>query len=240
MKTLAFAVLVATAVHAQEPSTPPAAPKRTLLKYTPPKTAGTGLRTDGDGGSRPKMAKLPSLYVLAPDHVGFTTQEQASLFWFQSGPAPKEAAARLEVTLVDPKNPKPLLKVGTALAEQSDGGAGIRRIQLARHNVTLEAGVPYKWSVAIVSDVNSRSKDVLASGVIERIAAQPELAAALDQALPDGKAAAYASAGIWYDALAALSDRIDAAPADAALRRERADLLEQAGLKAAAEFERKK
>jgi hypothetical protein len=76
--------------------------------------------------------------------------------------------------------------------------------------------------------------------VIERIAPSSELVGALDKAAPADKAVAYASAGVWYDALSAISDQIDAAPGDAALRRERADLLEQAGLKAAAEFERKK
>jgi hypothetical protein len=233
MKTIALAVIVAATGFAQEP----AAPKRTLLKYTPPKTAGTGVRTDGDGGSRAGGAKLPSLYVLAPDHTALTTQAQPSLFWFQDGPAPKDVGARFELTLVDPKNPKPLLKVGAPLADQKADGTGIHRIQLARHKITLDPGVAYKWSVALVPDANNRSQDLVASGVIQRSEPSPELTA--DLAKSD-KASAYAANGVWYDALSALSDQIDAAPKDAALRAERAGLLQQAGLKAAAEFERKK
>lgn len=237
MKTIALAVIVAATAFAQEPAAAPAAPKRTLLKYTPPKTAGTGIRTDGDGGSRTEGAKMPSLYVLAPDHIALTTQPQPSLFWFQDGPAPKDVGARFELTLVDPKNPKPLLKVGAALADQKDGGTGIHRIQLARQKITLEPGVAYKWSVALVPDANNRSKDLVASGVIQRSEPSAELTAELAKA---DKASAYAASGVWYDALSALSDQIDASPKDAALRAARADLLQQAGLKAAAEFERKK
>ncbi len=240
MKTIALAVIIVAATgFAQEPAAPSAAPKRTLLKYTPPKTEGTGIRTDGDGGSRAGGAKLPSIFVLTPDHIALTTQAQPSLFWFQDGPAPKGVDARFELTLVDPKNPKPLLKVGAALDSQKDGGAGIHRIQLARQKVKLEPGVAYKWSVALVPDAKNRSQDLVASGVVQMTPPSPELAAELAKADAD-KVSAYASKGVWYDALSALSDQIDAAPKDASLRAGRADLLQQAGLKAAAEFERKK
>ena len=40
----------------------------------------------------------------------------------------------------------------------------------------------------------------------------------------------YAEAGIWHDALAGLSDLIDAQPDNKALRETRADLLRQVGL----------
>src|SRR5688572_31393468 len=43
----------------------------------------------------------------------------------------------------------------------------------------------------------------------------------------------YAEAGIWYDALAVLSDQIDAQPENKGLRETRSDLLRQVGLKAA-------
>ena len=240
MKAAIVVSLVAFTALAQEaPAPTPPKPSRSPLKYTPPPSATTGIRTDGDGGSRAGSAKLPSLSVLTPDHIAFTTQAQPSLFWFQDGPAPKGVNARFELTLVDPKNPKPLLKVGTALDSQKDGGAGIRRIQLARQKVKLDPGVAYKWSVALVPDPKNRSQDLVASGVIQMMPPSPELTAELAKADAD-KVSAYASKGVWYDALSALSDQIDAAPKDATLRAERANLLQQVGLKAAAEFERKK
>jgi hypothetical protein len=59
----------------------------------------------------------------------------------------------------------------------------------------------------------------------------------LAKATPETKAGIYAEAGIWYDALAALSDQIEAQPTNKALRDTRADLLQQIGLKAVAAAE---
>ena len=47
----------------------------------------------------------------------------------------------------------------------------------------------------------------------------------------------YAEEGIWYDAISAISDMIDAAPNDSLLRRQRASLLKQVRLQEVAEFE---
>src|SRR5678815_1877779 len=48
------------------------------------------------GGSRGSGDAAVTLDVLAPDEIGETTQEQPSLFWFQSKPAP----AKFELTLL--------------------------------------------------------------------------------------------------------------------------------------------
>lgn len=221
-----------TAAEPTKPAEAAAAPaKRSLLKYSPPKTVATGTRIDGDGASRGSGDKLPSLFVLAPNHTALTTREQPSLFWYQTGPA----KTRFELTLIEPKNPKPLLKVGTEKSEQ----AGIHRISLARQKVTLKPGISYKWTIAWVPDPANRSQDVIASGTIQRIEPDAKLTAALAEAKGVDKAAAYAQNGIWYDALEALTNEIDAAPKNKDLRAQRAALLEQAGLKQAAAGERK-
>ena len=46
----------------------------------------------------------------------------------------------------------------------------------------------------------------------------------------DGLAGIYAEAGLWYDALAAVSEMIERAPDNRELRRQRAALLAQVGL----------
>ena len=48
----------------------------------------------------------------------------------------------------------------------------------------------------------------------------------------------YAEAGLWYDAIGALSRLIERNPGDAGLRAMRAGLLEQIGLPAAAAYDR--
>ena len=85
---------------------------------------------------------MPSLYVLAPNHTGLTTRGQPSLFWYQSGPA----STRIELTIIEPKKPKVVLRVAADKAEQG----GIHRLPLERYNVTLAPGVVYKWTVALM------------------------------------------------------------------------------------------
>jgi hypothetical protein len=133
----------------QPPAAAPAAPAPTV-KFRPQFSGAASVRVTG--GSRGTGPETVALDVLAPDEVGITTQEQPSLFWFQSKPA----NARFELTLLQDNKVKPLVDV---------------RVE------------------------------------------------------------------IWYDALAALSDQIDAHPDDQALRQSRADLLRQVGLKTAADAE---
>jgi hypothetical protein len=167
------------------------------------------------------------LDVLAPDDVGLTTQEQPSLFWYQSKPA----KAKFELTLLEENKAKPVVQV----TEERSVKAGIQRVRLSEHKVKLVPGVEYQWVVALVTDPENRSSDLVASGVIKRVEASAKLKEAVGGATSAALAGVYAEAGIWYDALAALSDRIEANPGDKGLVDARRDLLRQAGLKAAAE-----
>jgi hypothetical protein len=108
--------------------------------------------------------------------------------------------------------------------------AGLHAIRLAEHVVRLETGVPYRWYVAVVPDVNRRSKDILAGGMIERVQPPEGLLDRLARARPEERPAIHAEAGLWYDALAASSELIGSAPDNAALRQQRAALLTQVGL----------
>jgi hypothetical protein len=174
---------------------------------------------------------LPSIYALAPNHTGLTTRAQPSLFWYQSGPA----STRIELTISDPKNPKPLLRVGADKAEPG----GIHRLSLGRFNVKLAPGVLYKWTIALIPDPNNRSRDIVASDTIQRIDPGVQLKAALACSKGLGTAAVYAGSGIWYDALEAVTDEMNASPKNKEIRQQRAALLDQADLKEVATAERR-
>jgi hypothetical protein len=181
------------------------------------------------GGSRGSGPEAVALDVLAPDEIGITTQEQPSLFWFQSKPA----NARFELTLLQDNKVKPIVDVQVDRASK----AGVQRLKLADQGVKLAPGVEYQWVVALITDPDNRSKDLIASGVIKRTEPSAELKDKLGKADPASIPGIYAEAGIWYDALGALSDQIDARPDDQGLRQSRADLLRQVGLKTAADAE---
>ncbi len=191
------------------------------IKYRPASTGAPSVRLTG--GSRGTGVNSVALDVLAPEDVGLTTQEQPSLFWYQSKPA----NAKFELTLLQEDKLEPLLQVSEERALQ----AGIHRLRLSEHKAKLAVGVEYQWVVALITDPDNRSSDLVASGIIKRIEPAAELKSQLASASPRSLAGVYAEAGIWYDALSSLTDQIDAAPANQALQEARTDLLRQAGLK---------
>ena len=197
------------------------------VKFRPKTGSASSVRVTG--GSRGSGDAAITLDVLAPDEIGETTMEQPSLFWFQSKPA----EAKFELTLLQENKVKPLVQVSIERSSK----AGIQRLKLSDHGAKLSPGVEYQWVVALVTDADNRSKDLVASGVIKRVEAPADLKEKISKAGPASLAGVYADAGVWYDALAVLSDQIDAKPDDKALRQSRADLLRQVGLKSAAQSE---
>jgi hypothetical protein len=162
------------------------------------------------------------LSVLAPDHSGLTVSEQPSLYWFIS----TGTSAPVELTVTDPNAAQPLLELRIPPPVK----AGVHRLRLTDHGVKLAPGIAYRWYVSVVSESGRRSRDVLAGGTIERADGPPGLGARVSQASRSDLPFIYADAGFWYDALAAVSDLIEAKPEDVALRKQRAALMAQVGL----------
>jgi hypothetical protein len=199
--------------------------------YTPPPRGAPGGRVGGSSRGLDSRAgdRLPVLSVLAPDHTGLTVQEQPSLYWYLS----KSTTYPVELTIIDNQTIQPLIERRISGPIQP----GVQRIRLADYGMRLAAGVPYRWSVALVVDPENRSRDVLAGGVIERVALPEALRAQLAGAGEARTPYIYAEAGLWYDALAAISDLIDAAPNNPSLRSQRASLLEQVQLAEVAQYD---
>jgi hypothetical protein len=227
-----LAVAIPAVGRAQEKKEPQGAPRgesqpkaatttvAAVPTYKPPLRGAPGGRVGG--GTRGTAREVFVLTVLAPDHSALTVNEQPSLYWFISS----ATSLPIEVTVMDLRTTQPILE--TRLA--APVAPGVHRIRLADHGVRLEPGVPYRWFVTIVPDSNRRSRDILAGGAIERVAPPEGLPAKLAQARKEETAFLYAEAGVWYDALAAISDLIDSAPNDPVLRKQRATLLAQVGL----------
>jgi hypothetical protein len=189
--------------------------------YRPPLRGAPGGRVGG--GTRGTAARdVFVLSALAPDHSGLTVSEQPTLYWFISG----DTSLPVEFAIIDPGGVEPLVE--TAL--KSPVKRGVHQIRLADYGVKLSTGVAYRWSVTVVPDANRRSRDILASGVLERVAPSEALRAKVSTVPKDQLAFVYAESGIWYDALAAISELIASTPGDATLQRQRAALLSQAGL----------
>ncbi|SRR5258706_11735462 len=221
-------LLLPSSVRSEDAPAPTPKPAATsAVVYRPAKGSAPAARVTG--GSRSNGDTTITLDVLAPDETGLTTQEQPSLFWYQSKPA----AARFELTLLEENKVKPLLQIKI----DRSANAGIQRLKLSDHGVKLATGIEYRWVVALVTDPNNRSSDLVASGFIKRVEPTADLKTKIAAATPSTRPSIYAEAGIWHDALGSLSDLIDSQPGDKALRAQRADLLRQVGLKSAASSE---
>jgi len=189
------------------------------IAYRPP-LRGAPLSRVG-GGTRSVQAADLQVEVLAPEHTGLTLREQPVVYWYASGPI----TTPVEFALVRPNVPEPVLEITLA----GPFAAGIHAINLADHGVKLAAETDYEWFVSVVFDPAQRSNDVTAGAGIRLVGPQDPVRASVDATTTDG--AAYAQAGLWYDALASLSA---VAERDAQARTQRAALLEQVGLAQAA------
>jgi len=178
------------------PATPPIATlallESELPVYHPPKRGAPANRISG--GTRGDE-KAPTLEVLAPPHTGWTTEEQPVLYWFLSRPS----SFPVEVTLADDLSVQPLLSV--TLAPPAE--AGLQKISLADHGVRLEEGKDYQWSVALIENPEQRSRDILATGSIRRVAKSEGVISKVAAASAEERARLFAEAGFWYDAVAA-------------------------------------
>ena len=150
------------------------------------------------GGRRGPAEALPSLFAVAPEHVGLTVSAQPVLCWFLSATPPPGAA--FELTVIDEDSVEPLLDVQLP----TPNGAGIQCTNLSDYGLTLAAHQEYEWSVAVVVDPEARSQDVIATGWIERVGEPDDLVASLERAAPHDATAIYAEAGLWYDAVSSV------------------------------------
>lgn len=233
LKRLALIVLVAALpLHSAAANEPPGKSDNAAIlskgkpAYKPPLRGAPAGRIGGGTRGATERESF-SLQVLAPDHVGYTTQDQPCLYWYIS----KATTYPIEVTVTERRAVKPLVEKRLKAPEQ----AGIQSVCLASQDARLRPNVPYKWFVTLVTDAEHRSKDILAGGIIEMVNAPETLSARLKSAESGRAPFIYAEEGYWYDALGEISRMIDASPTDAGLRQQRASLLEQVGLSEAAE-----
>lgn len=203
-----------------------AAAQRPPLLYVPPELGFPGRRVGAATRGRGRQA---SLQLLAPDHLGLTTDEQPTLYWYLAEPT----TTRIDFTIRDESSVAPLLELQLPSDEP-----GIHAVRLADHGVRLRADANYQWFVSLVVDPERRSKDFSVGAWIRLGETDAALRERLAAAPGGSEALAYAESGFFYEAIRAASDRIAASPADPVPRAQRAALLEQVGLSEVAAHDR--
>lgn len=172
------------------------------------------VRGPGDADSSPEPRPL------APDHEARTIQPSPTLYWL----LPERSAAGVEITIVRASDDAVVLEY------QQPGPieAGLQRVDLAERGLSLELDTSYRWYVSLVVDPRRRSLDRRGSAAIRRVAPPdglPERTLAADS-----PGHAYASEGLWYDALGYFVELAERAEVEEQGRALRDALLESAGL----------
>jgi hypothetical protein len=196
--------------------------------YHPPQRGAPESRVSG--GTRGATAETAKIFVLAPEAAGETMTTAPTLYWFVS----QAVTERIVATVTQDDVATPLLEVTL----NAPSRAGIYALSLANEHLALKPGSEYRWSVALVVDPEQREKDIVASGVLRCVEPSATLQQQLASAPATVRPAIFAGASLWYDALAALSQEIAAAPNAKVFRAHRAALLDQVGLSEAAAFDR--
>jgi len=199
------------------------------VTYTPPNRKTPGGRIGGS--TRGAVDHALTVEVLAPDdHVGWSATAQPTLYIYLS----QAVTQPLEVTIDTDelgKRHEPLLEVTL----DQDRPAGILPINLRDYRVRLAPDVIYRWSVAIVTNPNQRSSDLIASGLIQHVPPPPDFAKAVTNLGADALMRSYAERGYWYDAIKTVSQGAGRQPD---WRLQRADLLDQVHLPSPAASDR--
>lgn len=199
--------------------------------YVPPDVDGKPDRLVG-GASR-SSAAIPRLSVLSPPTMGLTSRSQPVLYW--SVPQAIETPVKIVIVgFMDRVNNRPpLLEI-----ELPQVRAGTHRLALEDHQVALQPGTKYDWTLRFdwipPEDRNAQGSaqphPVMSRATLFYKPAPPDLAEQVSQAEPEALPAIYAQASYWYDSLAALEALLEQHPEDPRYLEWRSALLKQVAL----------
>lgn len=176
-----------------------------LPSYKPPPRGAPGGRVGGaTRGTVKASATLPTIELLAPSgHTGLTASPTPNLYFFVSGPV----IWPIRFTISAPLQPAPVIEVTIP----PPSAAGVYGLHVADYPVRLEPDIIYTWSVSAILNSERPADDIVASASLLLVTPDPVLAVAPRAEPAARRAALFARAGFWYDAVAAAAE---AAPID--------------------------
>jgi hypothetical protein len=179
---MVFLENASVALAAYRPPSKPSAPK------------GTGTNTTR-GGSCDAQAPIGLTPLVPLSHVGQTTSQHPSFFWF----VPDRQAYPVQFRLFK-SNGQPLYR--TQLQSQP----GIMQITLPQNQPELAIEQTYRWQVVLVCNPKTPLTNVVATAEIKVVKPSVSLQTQLTAApTPQQRVDLYAESGLWYDALAEAS-----------------------------------
>lgn len=154
------------------------------------------------------VAEYPTIFVSIPR----TSAKEAEFILAKDNDGEQEVIYETTVTL--PSNP------------------GIVNVSFPNNKTLppIEVGKSYRWYFSVICNPQDRTDEPHVGGEIQRVEPSPNLVAELKNASPRDRAAIYAEAGIWYNALNSIAQLRRSSPNDRAIAADWAELLKSVGL----------
>lgn len=191
----------------------------TFLPYQTPVVSAQGTRVVVD---EQEPGKDPLyLSVLSPDHIGLTMFEQPALFWFIA----QLTSQPVDVMIMDEGNSQIHLDVRMLPPIRP----GIHKVDLKDYGIRLQLNTTYQWKI-VLQGLNPGESHTT-KGWIMRVSPSANVTTLAN--LPSinlTPTEPLLEAGLWYDAIWALSERLHTDPTDTLALTQRANLFEQVGL----------
>lgn len=219
--SIASLALVGTALSTQPSAVAEPLPQ---VQWSPSSDRGSagGTLSGGRRGQEASVCQTGSshdtaLALLVPATMDglLTTSERPSLSWHINTPHPVST----KFVLSDPNIAQPIY------SQVLEAKSGVSHFTLPA-NLALKAGTRYRWTV-FVSCQGGMGKEIYARSFIKRVQ-QPLLERTLAGKSGIERAAVFAKAGIWYDALHSLFQALDQNPQNVAIATQLKSLLQQA------------
>ena len=176
------------------------------------------------GGSRNANLNLPTITLLVPDHVAFTSRSQPVVYWHISGHTRQPTVLTLSIN--DEVNPLLELELNPPIER------GIHVLKFSDHNISLAKNKIYEWSVSI-NEIPGRpsSGDLIARAFIQRVDVNEKINAVKNSDDIVEIIRTFAQESLWYDALAAASTATADPNKQSEVGNLKASMLRQVGIK---------
>lgn len=162
------------------------------VRYIPPAGAASSNDPVQLGGDRAIGTRVS---LLLANHRSMTFSPQPTLYWYASG-----GVKRVQHQLFAGDATQPILQE-TVRDVQVEG---LQTLSLAKHDVQLQPGIPYRWVAEVLPEGNGQRPSRLAGEIIH-IAPTPEVARKISAASADRLPAVLGAAGAWPDLIDTLS-----------------------------------
>lgn len=181
----------------------------------PGRRVGGGTRGNCNFGEKNLTALVPK------NNLALTVAANPQLFFYIP---PTTDLQVLEFVLLDESDRQVYEKTF-----KTTGTSGIISLSLP-NSAQLEMGKKYHWYLSVICNAQDRADDVSVDGWIQRVKLNPTLASKLAKVAPSQRAAVYAQADLWQEALTTLVEIRYSRPYDRNISAQWTSLLQSVGL----------